>query len=101
MLIWKEKDSIKYGDFPDQSQSFRFFACSLAPKQTILSRLEKHAWYIVIKLEIFQRGYVMILAKNMKLFKSLFYTLKHISKMFGDVLRRKQSFLDLKIMHII
>ena len=26
MLIWKENDSVKYGDFPDQSQSFRFFA---------------------------------------------------------------------------
>ena len=29
MLIWKENDSVKYGNFPDQSQSFRFF-CSLA-----------------------------------------------------------------------
>ena len=26
MLIWKENDSVKYGDFPDQSLSFRFFA---------------------------------------------------------------------------
>ena len=34
MLIWKENDSVKYDDFPDQSQSFRFFARSLAPKQT-------------------------------------------------------------------
>ena len=24
MLIWNEKDSVKYGDFPDQSQSFRY-----------------------------------------------------------------------------
>ena len=44
MLIWNEKDSVKYGDFPDQSQSFRFFArsrqCSKlrkAPKQTTSS----------------------------------------------------------------
>ena len=37
MLIWKENDSVKYGDFPDQSQSFRFFARALAPKQTTLS----------------------------------------------------------------
>ena len=28
MLIWKRNDSVKYGDFPDQSQSFRFFARS-------------------------------------------------------------------------
>ena len=34
---WKENDSVKYGDFPDQSQSFRFFARSLAPKQTTSS----------------------------------------------------------------
>ena len=37
MLIWKENDSVKYGDFPDQRQSFRFFARSLAPKQTTSS----------------------------------------------------------------
>ena len=33
MLIWKENDSVKYGDFPDQSQSFRFFS-SLARTKT-------------------------------------------------------------------
>ena len=32
MLIWKENDSVKYSDFPDQSQSLRFFACSLKTK---------------------------------------------------------------------
>ena len=44
MLIWNEKDSVKYGDFPDQSQSFRYLlaraiACKFreAPKQTTLS----------------------------------------------------------------
>ena len=26
MLIWNEKDRVKYGDFPDQSESFCFFA---------------------------------------------------------------------------
>ena len=43
MLIWNEKDSVEFDDFPDQSQSFRF-ACSThcckfckAPKQTTLS----------------------------------------------------------------
>ena len=34
MLIWKENDSVKYGNFPDQSQSFRFFARSLARTKT-------------------------------------------------------------------
>ena len=37
MLIWKENDSVKYGDFSVQSQSFRLFAGSKlreAPKQT-------------------------------------------------------------------
>ena len=38
MLIWKENDIVKYGNFPDQSQSFRLFACSLAPKQTTYIR---------------------------------------------------------------
>ena len=33
MLIWKENNSVKYGDFPDQSQSFRFFG-SLARTKT-------------------------------------------------------------------
>ena len=44
MLIWNEKGSVKYGDIPDQSQSFRTFArsshcCKLrkAPKQTTSS----------------------------------------------------------------
>ena len=37
MLIWKENDGVKYGDFPDQRQSFRFFARSLASKQTTSS----------------------------------------------------------------
>ena len=27
-LIWNEKDNVKYGDFPEQSQSFPFFAWS-------------------------------------------------------------------------
>ena len=27
-----------------------------SPEKTILFRLEKHAWYLVCKLEIFQRG---------------------------------------------
>ena len=41
-LIWNEKDRVKYGDFPDQSQSFRILAhsshrCKLhkAPKPTM------------------------------------------------------------------
>ena len=44
MFIWNEKGRIKYGNFPDQSQSFRFFArsshcCKLyeAAKQTTSS----------------------------------------------------------------
>lgn len=39
MLIWKEHDGRKYGDFSVQSQSFRFFARSklrVAPKQTTI-----------------------------------------------------------------
>ena len=28
MLIWNEKDSVKYGEFTDQTQLFRFFARS-------------------------------------------------------------------------
>ena len=42
--VWNETDSVKYGNYPDQSQSFRFFArlshcCKLrkAPKQTTSS----------------------------------------------------------------
>ena len=47
-----------------------FWLCSR--EKTILSCLEKHEWYIVIKLEIFQMGYLMILSKNMKFFNALF-----------------------------
>ena len=37
MLIWKENDSVKCGDFLDQSQSFRFFARSLERTKTTSS----------------------------------------------------------------
>jgi len=37
MLIWNEKDSVKYGDYPDHpSQSFRYFARSQGTKKNYI-----------------------------------------------------------------
>ena len=59
----------------------------------------KHAFYIVTNPEIFRRDQPMILAKNIKFFPTSFKTLKVFEIIFGDVLDRKQSFLDYKNMH--
>ena len=54
--------------------------------ETILSRLEKNAWFIVSKLEKFHRDYTVILVKTITFLHTSFETVKHYPTMFpGDL----------------
>ena len=52
MLIWNEKDNVKFGDFPVQGQSFRFRKLCQVPKQTT-SSLDRSAVGCEVSLEPF------------------------------------------------
>ena len=69
-------------------------------KESFLNN-EKYVFYIVEKWNIFQRGQPMILVNNLNSLHCLFLLKRGLEVMFGDLLDRKEAFLDFKTIYFI